>query len=396
MQRCYQLFVRQDFEECLTLIEDLSGTISVPSDFLLCIKGLIYRQQGEVQQSLQLFQQAAALNPNSHDATKQVARTLHLLARYQEAIETYEEVEAALPADWEVLHHKGLCYASLGDHSKATDVWLRAISIQPRDATQVELIKSYMQLGNTREALQTGVDALEVSPENGELLSLIGMLYMQKGEVYRAFDLLGSALALCPRDTRTILAAGSIMQDHSDYDVALMKYRVAAVHAPNSPQLWNNIGMCLLGQQKYVAAISCLKKALYLGPFEWMISHNLGIVHLCTQQFASAFHYFSASINLNPVHAHSYMYMGMALAKLDDFENACHAYDKAVQLGGDMLIHLNYAVTLYTHDEHDAARQHALQVEELFKTHPESPQCSESRILQHRERLAVLLAPDSL
>ena len=48
------------------------------------------------------------------------------------------------------------------------------------------------------------------------------------------------ALALAPK---TILAAGSIIQDHSDMDVALVKYHVAAVQTPNSAQLWNNIGM---------------------------------------------------------------------------------------------------------------------------------------------------------
>jgi hypothetical protein len=154
-------------------------------------------------------------------------------------------------------------------------------------------------------------------------------------------------------------------------DVALVKYRVAAVQTPNSPQLWNNIGMCFFGKQvcaglvwggmlaaattmhectrcrtaglhvknwhckmactlalqlsqhkvvcrfkqlvatvatatagdrctllcaclnsvhacmcgtlpeplqRYIAAIACLKKALYLGPFEWIISYNLGLV----------------------------------------------------------------------------------------------------------------------
>lgn len=32
-------------------------------------------------------------------------------------------------------------------------------------------------------------------------------------------------------------------------DVALVKYRIAAVQTPNSPQLWNNIGMCFFGKQ---------------------------------------------------------------------------------------------------------------------------------------------------
>ena len=34
--------------------------------------------------------------------------------------------------------------------------------------------------------------------------------------------------------------------------------------------------MCFFGKQRYVAAIACLKRALYLDPFEWIISYNLG------------------------------------------------------------------------------------------------------------------------
>ena len=45
-------------------------------------------------------------------------------------------------------------------------------------------------------------------------------------------------------------------------DVALVKYRVAAVQTPNSAQLWNNIGMCFFGKQRFVATIACLKRAL--------------------------------------------------------------------------------------------------------------------------------------
>ena len=67
--------------------------------------------------------------------------------------------------------------------------------------------------------------------------------------------------------------------------------------------------------QRYIAAIACLKKALYLGPFEWIISYNLGLVHLHSGQYASAFHYFSSAINLKPDFAHSYMYLAITLNK---------------------------------------------------------------------------------
>jgi tetratricopeptide (TPR) repeat protein len=107
---------------------------------------------------------------------------------------------------------------------------------------------------------------------------------------------------------------------------------IAAVATPNSAQLWNNIGMCFFGKQRYVAAIACLKRALYLDPFEWIISYNLGLVHLNTDQYASAFHYLSASINLKPDFPSSYMYLGITLSRLDDFENACSAYEKAIRM----------------------------------------------------------------
>jgi tetratricopeptide (TPR) repeat protein len=81
-----------------------------------------------------------------------------------------------------------------------------------------------------------------------------------------------------------------------------------------------------------VASIACLKRALYLDPFEWIISYNLGLVHLNTGQYASAFHFFSTSINLKPDFANSYMYLGITLSRLDDFENACSAYEKALEM----------------------------------------------------------------
>ncbi|PNG99216.1 Bardet-Biedl syndrome 4, partial [Tetrabaena socialis] len=99
------------------------------------------------------------------------------------------------------------------------------------------------------QAINVYMEALEHSPENPEILTTLGLLFLRTNDNNRAFDYLGTSLTHDPRNPRTILAAGSIIQDHSDMDVALVKYRVAAVQTPNSPQLWNNIGMCFFGKQ---------------------------------------------------------------------------------------------------------------------------------------------------
>ena len=47
--------------------------------------------------------------------------------------------------------------------------------------------------------------------------------------------------------------------------------------------------MCFFGKKKFVAAISCLKRANYLAPFDWKILYNLGLVsdHGVTSEMAT-------------------------------------------------------------------------------------------------------------
>ncbi len=53
---------------------------------------------------------------------------------------------------------------------------------------------------------------------------------------------------------------------------------------------------------------------------------------LLTCRYASAFHYLSASINLKSDFPSSYMYLAVTLSRLEDLENACSAYDKAIEM----------------------------------------------------------------
>ena len=90
--------------------------------------------------------------------------------------------------------------------------------------------------------------------------------------------------------------------------------------------------MCFFGKARYVAAIACLKRALYLDPLQWIAAFNIGLVNLNTKQYASSFHYFSVSINMKPDNVNSYMYLGITLNKLDDFSSSCQAFEKALVL----------------------------------------------------------------
>uniref|UniRef100_A0A7S3GDF2 Uncharacterized protein n=1 Tax=Palpitomonas bilix TaxID=652834 RepID=A0A7S3GDF2_9EUKA len=387
----HRLYIRQDYDDCLKVIEEQLKECKGLCEYPIYVKALIKRQRGQINESLQLFQAATVLNPHNVANLKQVGRSLYLLGKHKAAIDVYEEAQKIGIDDWEIWHNKGLCNMFLKKYKEAIESFRHANSIQRHDATYMQLGKVYTLQENYKAAIEVYLEALEFSPENPEILTTIGLLYLRLGENYRAFDFLGNALTHDAKNPKTILAAGSIIQDHSDMDVALIKYRVAATQTPNSAQLWNNIGMCFFGKQRYVAAIACLKKALYLDPFEWIISYNLGLVHLNTGQYASAFHYFSASINLKPDFPSSYMYLAITLSRLDDFENACSAYEKAIEMESDYMFELNYSITLYNNGDVEKAKQHFVEFERLFQELDEETKNADPDVLEQRQALVMLL-----
>lgn len=352
-------YIRKEFEACKALIKEQLAETQEMCEYALYVKALILRQEGQIQESLDLFQRTVQINPQSADNLKQVARSLFLLARHKAALEVFNEAAKLSTKDWEIYHNQGVCYVYMKDFEKAKDCLTHALQYHRHDASFIQLGKVLLLEGETESAIDIFKKAIEFSPENPDLMTTLGLLYLELGQTSKAFEHLGNALTYDPSNVKAILAAGSMIQSHGDYDVALTKYRIAAAATPESPHLWNNIGMCFFGKKKYVAAISCLKRATYMAPFDWKILYNLGIIHLTMQQYASAFHFLSAAITLKPKHGHLFMLLAIALTHLEDHENARHAYEQAANLdNSDPSVNLNFSIFLYnTGEKKDAAKQ---------------------------------------
>ena len=350
----HMCYVRKDYVECMRLVEEQLRACSGQSEYPLYIRGLILRKQGRIDESLLSFQAALCLNPTNVNNLKQVGRSLYLLGKNKMALEVFEEAERMNSEDRDVWHSKGMCHLYMKQHDAAIECFETANQIQPHEATFVQLGRLHRLLGRDERALEVYLDALDSNPESPELLTTVGLLYLKLKNNSKAFQFLGNSLTYDPKSAKSILAAGSIIQDNNDNDVALVKYRVAVTQTPNSAQLWNNIGMCFHGKGKSVAALACLKKAAYLSPFEWIVSYNMGVVHLGTGQYSSAFQCFSSAINLQPSFGKAYAYLAVALSRLEDFDNACAAYDKALELGPEPVTALNYAITLHLHAQAEA------------------------------------------
>ncbi|CAH1268785.1 BBS4 [Branchiostoma lanceolatum] len=352
----HQHYIRKEYELCKSLIKEELQESQGMCEYAIYVQALIMRQEGNIQESLELFQTCSLLNPQSVENLKQVARSLFLLGKHKSAIDVYNEASKMNMKDWEIFHNLGVCHLFLKEYPKAKENLKLAIQYSRHEVSFQMLARVYLLEHDVDMALDIYKRAVEFSPENPDLLTNLGLLYLQTGQFQRAFEHLGNALTYDPVHVKAIMAAGSMMQSHGDFDVALTKYRVAAASTPESAPLWNNIAMCFFGKKKYVAAISCLKRAVYLAPFDWKVQYNLGLVHLTMQQYASAFHYLSAAINIRPKMGELYMLLAVALTHLEDEQNARRAYEQAVLFDQkNASVNLNYCIFLMNHGERKAA-----------------------------------------
>lgn len=153
-------------------------------------------------------------------------------------------------------------------------------------------------------------------------------------------------------DLALSLAVGSVLQEYKqDIDGALYRYKMANIF--ESPTLWNNIALCFSSRKKYVAAVSCLKRALYLNPFDWRMNYNLGLLNLQLRQFASAFHYLKTATTMSNGAANVFTLLAICLENLDDELNARQAHISASK--SSLANHtpvpiINYAIYLYNKD----------------------------------------------
>jgi Bardet-Biedl syndrome 4 protein len=222
----------------------------------------------------------------------------------------------------------------------------------------IQIGKLYLIQEDYQTAIEKYKEALLIVPDNAELFTAIGVVYLKVGHIDGALENFNTAINHDSSFNNALLGAASIYQDKYEFESALIKYKLASTSNPNSPLVWNNLGLCFFAKQKYVAAVTCLKRAIYLDPFEWIISYNLGLVYLYNSQYMSAFHHFNCASNIKLDFYLIYMFMGIVLSKLNDIANGINYYERALELDPtNFLVYLNYTISLINHEMYANAKE---------------------------------------
>nr|XP_014096723.1 Bardet-Biedl syndrome 4 protein homolog isoform X1 [Bactrocera oleae] len=361
-------YARRDFMRCRIIIErELHRSLN--PEYMYFVKGLIDREEGNNIEALRNLQKALDLNCKNIETYKEIGKTLFIMGRFNQALDIFREAEELSPRqDHEICHFIGeLLHRSAAaanqltiarqEEAEAKLYFEKAVQAGKNLESFQRLAEILRKEKNYTRAIEVLENCLLLSPENIEVLTEIGVLYLKINDSQKAFARLSEVIALDRKCPKGLLAYGAILQSRNDVDGALEKYQEIALTEPDIPELWNNIGLCFFKkkQQKVIAAISSLRKSIWLSPLNYNALYNLSLVYITAQQYASAFHTLAAAINLRKDSAECYMLLGICLRKLEDTENAFKAFQRSSDIqqqqqldaGRNPLVHLNFALFCY-------------------------------------------------
>ncbi|ENN79463.1 hypothetical protein YQE_04107, partial [Dendroctonus ponderosae] len=325
--------VRGEIASCKELINGEMARSHGKNEYAFFKQGVILKSQGNIQEALDTFQKCLKLNQKNANILKEVASCLYEMGRYRLSLNALLEAEKlSKNPDWNLDDLIAKTYVKLGNSQKAKEYAHKSVKVGKQEESYALLIRLLVGEKDFASAIAVGNAAAEFCPDSVQLLTESGLLYLKTGQTQHAFERLSQALALDPACSKALLGIGCITHRHEDFEVALTKYKIAVLYEPESVALWNNIGLCFYSKQKYIAAISCLKRGLWISPLNWKILYNLALVHLATNQPASGFNFACAAVNLRPDVGDCFALLGYTLFELKDTENALRALKQALVL----------------------------------------------------------------
>ena len=349
----HQYFIRNEFDSCIEVLSRYSKSKSgFESPYSIIIKGLIARSGGHLSESLSLFKDCHALYRYSSDTSyilKEIGKTFFLLGKYSDAADIYSNIMQKNKEDWDCYYYIGLIYINIKNYKKAEEFINRAFMLNPCKKVLVAYGKIHLKQKDNDsldKAIDKFEDALHLSPNDTNLMTTLGNLYIKKKDQEKALKYFTDCLETEKKYSKSLIGLDYINQNSGEYEESYTDLTIGYASNPNSAYLWNNLGMWYLAKDKKIFASTCLKRALYLAPFEWIISFNLGLAYYKSEQYVTAFVHMNTAANMNKNSYKVYLYLAMICAELNNDGNAKNCFEKALGIKEDAIVLFNYIIFL--------------------------------------------------
>ena len=193
----------------------------------------------------------------------------------------------------------------------------------------------FHQSGQLAQAQLLYEEILELDPGHFDSLHLSGVVASQTKNFYKAIELIGKAIEICPDNAIFHSNYGNTLKELKQHEAAIASYDRAIALKPDFAEAWNNRGVALEELKQYEAAVASYDRAITLMPDYASAFTNRGNALQEISKHEAAVASYDQAIALKPDYAEAYRNRGSALKEIRQYEAALSSYERAILLNPD-------------------------------------------------------------
>lgn len=241
---------------------------ALPNNAIVIVQqGILEFQKGQYKRALTLAQSVSQALPDYTPSRLLMGAAHFVLGSYEQAEHALIRVLTATPNN---VYARKLLIASLlkQNQPQAALKWLTpALEMYPEDAQLLALGGNvYFQLGEKDKATSLMQAAIQHDPQSADLRTDLGLLRLATGDISGAMTILQEASQLEPANPRAQAALVSTLLQEGKFEAALGKLEGLEKRTIQEPELYTLRGRAYLGKGDRQQARANFEKALAISP----------------------------------------------------------------------------------------------------------------------------------
>jgi tetratricopeptide (TPR) repeat protein len=205
------------------------------------VSALAHLGLDEIDQAVVQMRLALGLDPANAEFYKALRGICAQKERFDLARSTFADLLQKDPENDLARASLGWAYMQMGDDDRALDLLQRAVSGTAGLFARVQLARLYLKKERVDEAIHTLETALEIEPDNADLLLTLGEFHLLRGQVQQAEPRFAAAVAASQDPRQMANAVARIYYDKGMRRRAIDYYELALGSGPPPADLLNNL-----------------------------------------------------------------------------------------------------------------------------------------------------------
>lgn len=294
--------------------------------------GLVLLREGKGTEALQEIQTAATQDRSSSEIQTNLADIYRLGGDYNKAVSIYTEALRLKATNQDALYGRALAFYNLTRYDAGIADADRLVTLNPKYPGALVLDGKYQtQTGRLDEALKSFEQARQLNPNDAEVYTGLGVIYMQRSQPDLAFNSFNQAVQLDPNEIDAHFWLGALYNGQSQRDKAIAEYEKTVQLKPDWALAWRYLGDQYAAKGDFDTAIQKYNIAIQKSDKQIEAFYQRGNAYRAKGQRQQAQDDYDRALALNQNYAPALLQKAITYEEVGDTGKARDFYNRAAK-----------------------------------------------------------------